>query len=63
MANGASKLIEIHTEDLKEYFNDSEGMELVSNIEKNTKRYKEIFSETVDTLMPDRNIQTDPVKF
>ena len=61
MANGESKLIEIHCEDIREYFNEHNCEELMNNILKNTKRYKALFSKAVDELMPERRIKIDPV--
>jgi len=34
---------------------------LQENLGKSTKRYKEIISTAVDAIMPDRNIDIDPV--
>ncbi len=61
MANGESKLMEIHIEDIKKYFKAHNWEEPMNNILKNTKRYKALFSKAVDELMPERRIKIDPV--
>jgi len=45
-------VIEIHTEDLEEHFNDAAGEALLHNILHNTKRYQTLFQDAVDVLMP-----------
>ena len=61
MANGESKHVEIHVEDLKSFFNESGSEELMSNILANTLRYQDLFSKVIDQQMPERSNDTDPV--
>ena len=59
ITNGQSKVLEIHREDLEEFFNNENDSELIHNIFKNTKRYIGLFSEAADNIMPERHVLTD----
>ena len=48
-------MIEIHTEDLEEYFSGESEEPLVVNILHNTSRYIKLFADCIDQLLPIRN--------
>ena len=54
--------MEIDTKDLYDYFNENSSQELLNNIMKNTKRYRDLFSAIVQQALPERSNDVDPVR-
>lgn len=52
VADKETNVIEIHLEDLEEYFSQQSDSHFVERIKKNTKRYVNLFSEAADEHMP-----------
>ena len=63
IANKKSKVLEIHLDDMEDFFQIKDDVTLNNNILTNTKRYLKIFYEIVDSMMPLKDIQIkDDVK-
>lgn len=54
--NGQSNIIEIHLEDLEEFFHSESEEVLLDHIKRNTLRYVSLLSDAADALMPERNV-------
>jgi len=48
--NGESDLLELHLEDIEDFFNADEYYSFLSSIKNNTKRYIQLFTEAADKI-------------